>query len=379
MTLRKPLPIFLIFPVGVLLFWAVGYVGHRNEVRAIRELARDALCVVELERGTDNVSNSFVVSATLERFHVRACSLSGRERLSLSIDDGKNPLFRGTVQGSTRFSIGTIQPGTYKVALSQPKGARGAIVVITDKEPVATGMTGWQVLSRAYLGLLVGCAIWVLVSRHSANRYRRVLSVRVLQYLFLGFLTIFLYLLFHEGGHALAQIAFGRYDLSRSDFWGIHGSPHSGGGSGPALEPWKHHLITAGAVILPTLVAIALFVFWRQWLRRRNCPVVRLSITVLIAMFILPYIAALGCLLRIVRDTHLDAFISLLPGPRWLELLMAWGVLIGCVMMLWQVAPEIVRIVKTQSLELQNLRQKRDSAGSDPTSSNRHTNGFPPL
>jgi hypothetical protein len=89
------------------------------------------------------------------------------------------------------------------------------------------------------------------------------------------------------------------------------------------LEPWKQHLITGGAVILPTLVAIALFVFWRQWLRHRNYPVVRLF-------------------------------------------------------MLWRIAPEIVGIVKAQSLDLQNLRQKQNSTGSDRIFSHRHANGPPP-
>lgn len=378
--LKKSLPILLIFLVCGLLFWVVDEFIHRNEVRAVRDLAPDALCVVELQEGNESVSHTFTTSETTDRFYVRVCPLAGRERLSLTIQRDDSNLYRGAIEGSQRFSLGSgIPAGTFTVALSQLKGRHGAIVVMTDKEPVSTGMTGWQILSRVYLALLGGCAIWVLVSRHSANQYRRVRSARAFQYLFLGFLAMFLYLLFHEGGHALAQIAFGRFDLSRSDFWGIHGSPHSGGGSGPALEPWKQHLITGGAVILPTLVAVALFLFWRQWLRHRNYPVVRLYVTAIVALFVLPYIAAVGCLLGVMNDTHLDAFIALLPGPKWFERTIASGVLLVCVFMLWKVAPEIFRIVKAQSQELRTLRQKQDSAWSDPTSSNLHTNGSPPL
>jgi hypothetical protein len=253
MTSKKILLIFPIFLVGGLLFWVVDEFIHRNEVREIRELARDALCVVDLKEGNGSVSNTFSTSETIDRLYVRVCPLAGRERLSLSIQRDDSSLYRGTIEGSQRFSLGGgIPAGTFTVALSQLKGRQGAIVVITDKEPVAIRVTGWQVLSRAYLGLLVGCAIWVLVCRHSANRYRRVPASGVLQYLFLGFLAMFHLPLLHEGGHALAQMPSALRFLEKR-FLGDSRKPPFRRWIRPMLEPWSSTSYRRAGV-LPTLV-----------------------------------------------------------------------------------------------------------------------------
>jgi hypothetical protein len=258
-----------------------------------------------------------------------------------------------------------IPPGTYAVTLRQVTGKHGGIVVILDEETSSTVMTGWQIISRAYLGLLVISGIWAFANRKSSNRRRRASSALSFEYVSLGFFLVFFYLLCHEGGHALAQISFGHYDFAGSDFWGIHGSPHSGSKSGPALELWQHNLITGGAVIVPTLVAWALFVFWWLWLRRRRNQIVRLYVSAAIGVLILPQILLLGNLLRITNYGHEKAFIACMPGPAWLGITISWCVLLVCVFVLWQTVPETMRILKGQYTEFQKLKQSQKPDESD--------------
>jgi len=50
-------------------------------------------------------------------------------------------------------------------------------------------------------------AIWAFVARKYPNEARRRTLIFVFRVLLLGVVMIFLYLLFHEGGYALAQLA----------------------------------------------------------------------------------------------------------------------------------------------------------------------------
>ena len=74
---------------------------------------------------------------------------------------------------------------------------------------------------------------------------------------------------YHEGGHALAQIAFGHFDLARSDFWGIHGHPHSGGGMGPQLKSWQRLLISCAGPMPFSWKSCAT----RRWVQERRARV----------------------------------------------------------------------------------------------------------
>jgi len=361
MTYKGSLTILIVILVCALLGWAVDWAGHRRALKTIRELARDALCFVDLKEGRASASASFITSQTIEQFRVRVCPEAKGERLSLSFDAGNIFQYSGTIDKSQEFGVGRmIPPGTYAVTLRQVTGKHGGIVVILDKATPSTGMTGWQIISRAYLGLLVICGIWAFANRRSSNRRRRTSSALAFQYVFLGFFVMFFGLLCHEGGHALAEISFGHYDFAKSDFWGIHGSPHSGGKAGPALDPWQQNLITGGAVIVPIVVGWALFVFWWLWLRRRRDNIVRLFVSATIGVLILPESVLLpGCLLGITRYGHEKAFIACIPGPEWFGKTISWCVLLVCVFVLWQVVPETVRILKAQYKELQKLKRSQ--------------------
>jgi hypothetical protein len=362
MTHRRLLTILFFIAVCALWVWAVDWAAHRQALKTISELAPSALCVVELKEGSASASGSFTTSQTIEKFHVRACPEAKRERLSLSFDANNIFQFTGTIAEPQEFGVGRmIPPGTYAVTLRQETGKHGGIVVILDKATPSTDMTGWQVISRAYLGLLVISGIWAFANRKSSNQRRRLSSALAFQYVFLGFFVMFFFLLCHEGGHALAEIGFGRYDFAESDFWGIHGHPHSGGKAGPTLEPWQQGLITGGAVIAPTLAAWALFVFWWLWLRRRRNQIVRLYCSVTVGMLNLQYIViAGGVLLGIMSNGHFDAFVDCMPGPEWLGIVISWWVLLVCALILWHIVPEIMRILKAQHLEIEKRERSQE-------------------
>ena len=360
---RRSLNILIGILVCVFLVWAADWASHRRALKRIRELAPDALCVVELEKGIASASGTFTTSQTIEQFRVRVCPEANRERLTLCFDVGN---FTGTFTRSQEFGVGRmIPPGTYEVTLRQVKGEHGGIVVILDKATASaapTGTTRWQIISRAYLGLLVICGIWAFANRKSSNQRRRASSALAFQYVFAGFFVMFVYLLCHEGGHALGEISFGRYDFAKSDFWGIRGRPHSGGIAGPALEPWQQNLITGGAVIVPVLVAWVLFVLWWLWLRGRRNQLVRFYCCVTAGVLNLQYvIVGGGALFGIINSGHFDAFVACMPGPQRFAKALPWICLLVCIFMLWRIVPEITRILKAQLPGILKTDQSQES------------------
>ncbi len=355
MNYRRLLIIAIAVLCGALSFWAV----HRNLASEIKNLAHNALCVVELKEGNASVSVSFTTSQTVEQFHVGVCPQASHERLSVFLDGGDLFSYKGTTTKPERFTCGrNIPGGTYRVTLRQVTGTHGGIVVIADKAPAPTGVTGWQILSRSYVGLVVLSGLWAFVYRKSNNQWQRAISIVVFQNIVLGFIVIFVYLLFHEGGHALGEIAFGRYDFAQSDFWGIHGHPHSGGIGGPALEPWQQGIITGGGLIMPTVAGWALFVLWRVCIRRSRNPMVSLYFLATIGTSVFPYIiTAGGSLLGVISDGHFDGFVACIPGPQWLIKTLPWGFLLVCILILWHIVPEFMKTWKAQVLRLQILQQ----------------------
>jgi len=346
----------------VVLFGAL-YAVRWYEVRDIKSLAENALCVLELEEGNPSASVSFTTAQTVDHFEVGVWPKANPERLSLVFDGGDSFHYTGVITKPGRFGVGSkIPPGTYTVALSQETGSHGGIVAIAEEAPVSTGMNGWQILSRSYLGLLAICGVWALSKRRSSNQWQRAISIFVLQSAFLVFVVIFLYLLFHEGGHSLGEIAFGRFDIARTDFWGIHGVPHSGGISGPALKPWQQGIITGGGLMMPTFAGWALFLLWMLWIRRNRHLIVRLYFSATTVVFIVPYVISAGAsLLRVMGDGHFDGFMSCLFGPQWLREGIAWAILLVCVLILWQLVPEIIRIFKAESSRLERIKQSHQA------------------
>jgi len=344
---------------GALALWAVRTPERLDE--------KGALCVLKLQPGASDTSASFTTSQPVRHFRVGLRPGARRERLSISINGSKGLICRVNTD-ATRFSCGLdIPAGTYTATLKQEVGSHGGMVVISDKERL--GITGWQILSRSWLGLLMASGLWALFGRRSGNLRRRIVSVSLFQHLLLGFVLMFLYLLFHEGGHSLTELCFGRYDFAASDFWGIRGTPHSGGTSGPALEPWQQALISGGGPVRPTLAGWALFVVWSSGIGRNlrtGRPTLNLYLCASVAILLFPFIAVGGCLLGIISDGDWNGFINNVPGPLWLVKTIAWGILVVNGLILWRVVPELHRAWKAQVSRLQNLTSPASDTQTPP-------------
>ena len=351
---KSVLIISIVILCGAFAFWAI----DTDEVVEIDNLARHALCVLELQGGRPDATTSFTTSRPLDRFYVgvKPGARSGRLRLSIS-GSGAPFSYNGIVTKPTRFSCGRdIPPGTYMVALRQEDGDNGGLVVIADEEP-PIHFTGWQILSRTFLGLLVLSGVWAFTARKSQNPRRRRVSAYTFQMFLLSFLAVFLYLLLHEGGHALGEICFGCYDFARSDFWGIHGHPHSGGTSGPTLKSWQQAIITGGGPMLPIFTGWVLFLIWRSRIGRsfrNNYPILNLYFSAIVAVFIFPSVVLGGCLLSIMSDSKTEYIISNVPGPLWFAQALLWIILLVNAVILWRVMPELWRVWKAQMLDLRN-------------------------
>ncbi|MBN1488424.1 MAG: hypothetical protein JXA69_00780 [Phycisphaerae bacterium] len=73
-------------------------------------------------------------------------------------------------------------------------------------------------------------------------------------------LFMLIYLVLHEGGHILAQAAFGCVDLASSDVLGIRGQPHAGGVYAPGMPGWQFGVISISGPMLPNLIGYLVFI-----------------------------------------------------------------------------------------------------------------------
>jgi hypothetical protein len=164
--------------------------------------------------------------------------------------------------------------------------------------------------------------------------------------LLLGFVLAFVYLLFHEGGHALAQIAFGRFDLARSDFWGIHGHPHSGGKMGASLQPWQQTLISCAGPMLPVFAGFGLFVLWFSPPGRKLRglrPMANLYFSSIVAILVFSEAVCEPAYLLgfISAEGDLVGYAARNGGPVWLVKVCLWSISLISAVILWRVVPEI--------------------------------------
>jgi hypothetical protein len=325
---------------GVLSFWAV----HQSEARKIERLAAQALCELELVPGAAKVTVPFTLRQAVDRLELGLRMGAEDERLFFAVLDGDRPIMQATFSKTSRFGGGRdIAAGTYTAVLRQETGSHGGYAVISD-QAVTGGITGWQILSRVFVALTILSGVWAYLARKSANRWQRATSRQIFHTLLIPLVAMFMFLLFHEGGHALGQLAFGRFDLARSDFWGIHGSPHSGGKAGPSLAPWQQAVITGGGPLFPTFAGWMLFLLWHAPVVRtfRNVrPLLGLYYGAIMSLALLPFIAVAAHLCGIISDGETQSFISNSPGPLWVVKGLLWIMFLvnGC--MLWRVLPEL--------------------------------------
>lgn len=330
--------------VAVAILFAVASYWATGLGTAIGFGERNALCALDLPAGEKSASASFTTAELVARFHVGVHPRASGDRLRLSITGPDMVFFRGPVTRSMRFTCGReIPPGSYTVALQQEVGNRGGRVVIAQN-PV--GITGWQIWSRALVGLVILSGLWAWRTRRSGSGKQRAASAYVFQMLLLALILISLYLLLHEGGHALAALSTGRFDASRSDFWGIHGNPHSGLDAGVPVEPWQRALESFGGPALPTLVGWVLFLLWSLPFverARESRHLLNLYLSAIVAMSVFPFIAIAGCLLGVISDSDWRGFIENVPGPLWLVHAVLWAALLVNAFILWRVVPEFRR------------------------------------
>ena len=202
----------------------------------------------------------------------------------------------------------------------------------------------WQIFSRAYVGLVIASGLGTWFTRGSKTRKIHLLAMYAFQMVLLGFVLIFLYLLFHEGGHTLGAMCFGHYDFARSDFWGLHGSPHSGFKWDASTKPWQMAIESIGGPALPTLIGWALFLVWRSRLGKRmreSRPFVNLCFSAIVAISVFPFVAVAGCLLGVIHDADWNYFIRNVPDPWGLAKILPWGILLANAYILWRLAPEL--------------------------------------
>jgi hypothetical protein len=336
---------------GALLLWLI----QGNDARKSNALKADALCVLHLPEGTSSVSATFTIRQVVEMFQVAIQTKTSGEALSISISGDQGVIANASVTTAHSFGLGrNIQPGTYTATLRQEVNGKGGEAVIAGERPIY--VTGWQIYSWTYVGLLVLSGICVVLWRKSGNSRARAFSITAFHSLLLGLVLIFVYLLFHEGGHALAEITFGRFDLARSDFWGIHGHPHSGRTMGPALAPWKQTVISCAGPMLPTVAGFGLFVLWGlppgRKLRSLR-PMVNLYFSAIVAglvfseavcepLYLLGFITAEGDLIGRVTKSG---------GPVWLVKSLLWGSFLISAIILWRVLPEVWKSWKAQFLQ----------------------------
>jgi hypothetical protein len=336
---------------GALTLWMV----RTSSVWAVGE--EDALCVLELQGGSSNVAEPITTSETLEQFFVMARLKVRGERLSLKITGEEGFFCSVVITKSMRFSFrpDKIPPATYKAVLQQETGSQGGRVVIAERQ---VGLTGWQIWSRAFVGLLVFSGVLAGVARKSRNRRWRATSSFMFRTLLLAFILLFIYLLFHEGGHALGAGLFGRYDWTRSDFWGIHGTPHSGIKPGTQVEPWQRAIESFAGPMFPTLMGWAVFLLWRSRLGKRmrsSRPMLNLYLTAIVAISVFPFVAVLGCLIGLVSDGDWRGFIENVPGPLWLVKSLILAVVLVNGFILWRIVPELWRAWKAQKAEIEAM------------------------
>jgi hypothetical protein len=336
---------------GALSLWPI----MGDDARKFNALKADALCVLHLPEGTSSVSATFTTRQVVEMLQVAIQTKARGAALSISIANDQGII--ASASGITAHSFGLgrrIQPGTYTATLRQEVKGKGGTAVIADQQPVF--VTGWQIWSRTYVGLLLLSGICVLLWPESANSRARASSITAFHSLLLGLVLIFVYLLFHEGGHALVEMTFGRFDIARSDFWGIHGHPHSGGTMGPPPEPWQQTVISCAGPMLPIFAGFGLFVLWGlpavRNLRSVR-PMVNLYLSAIVAILVLSEAVCepLYLLGFMTAEGDLIGRVTESGGPVWLVKGLLWGSFLISAIILWRVLPEVWKSWKAQFLQ----------------------------
>jgi hypothetical protein len=313
----------------------------------------EVFCVLETKPGPGRWTAEFQTESPTRGFHVLVRPNEPGQRVRLRLSGGlaaSADLAPG--RGTTRFTwgAGEIPPGVFTLTVEQDAGSGGALVAIADRD---LGVTGWQVLSRGVvlLAAIAGALTWLTRRRPDSGLHGR--SAHAFRALALGLACILTYLLLHEGGHALAAAAFGRFDLSRSDFFGLHGAPHSGIDSSVHVQSWQRAIESFAGPAFPTLVGMALFLVWRsrrgRRLRERSVNA-DLFATGICAMLLLPFAVVVPAyVLGLASDGDWRGFIENVPGPPALVYALLVCATLVSIGFLWRLVPHFVMLFRRKT------------------------------
>ena len=137
---------------------------------------------------------------------------------------------------------------------------------------------------------------------------------------FAALLSFFLYLLLHEGGQALAAIAFGMSDVGHTDLFGEHGFPSPAFAAGTWIEEWQIAVLSAAGLVTPTAAGYVLAWFWlTSWGRtlRARCPTADAIWSFLICTVLFAHFGLLLSVAGLSRDSDYSAFVRFGPFLPW--------------------------------------------------------------
>ncbi|HNX34042.1 MAG TPA: hypothetical protein PKM57_05405 [Kiritimatiellia bacterium] len=292
----------------------------------------------------------FEIRDALPRLCVQTRFEKKAGRLHLDcVDKNGAPLFSNFLitPGVKSFSCGSNVQGTYTLRVRED-GVSGWYRIEAASR---AGVTRWQKSMAFLLSLLAlsaGVEAWQVRRRRRGLAAPAYVSARIARlFLGLGLFILFVYLLLHEGGHALASMAFGSFDLQRSDFFGLSGSPHSGIKPWVKLPAWQGAVQSAAGPLLPILTGYALFAFWRS--RRGTALRSRRFIVDVFWSFTLAtlLVSPLGLVLPMIGAIS-DSDYSGFANAGWLTRWQADGLVLACVLingyLFWRVFPALVTI-----------------------------------
>lgn len=268
--------------------------------------------------------HTFEVAQPQPRFNVRIYSKRSTPQLSIDLESKTGIQLLRNFQirtGHSRFSCGKDLPaGLYTIRVQEENVTGEYTIDISAK----AAFSSWQkfLVLLGSLFALSGILYAWQKRRSAASRPAPALAPARFVFLSasLGVFALFLYLLLHEGAHALASISFGNFDLSRSDFFGLHGSPHSGIRPEIQLKDWQKAIQSIAGPFLPSLVGYIFFAVWRsKWGTRIRGKMTTVDIFWSFAIFFLLF-AHLGLLLSMIGlrpDTDYSGFVNHVPFVLW--------------------------------------------------------------
>lgn len=293
---------------------------------------------------------TFEVEDPIPRFRVQT-NLQGHAadlRIDLERRDGLQFLHGFPIErGFTCFSCGNGARGVYTIRVREDHVTGKYSIEIGGR----AGVTRWQKLLVLLVALFAVSGILYFRQRRRIRVGRSAPALAGSRFAFLaiglGLFVLFFYLLLHEGGHALAAIAFGSFDLSRSDFIGLYGNPHSGVNPEVALADWQKAIQSIAGPLLPILVGYVLIAFWRsRWgtvARGRN---VLLDIFWSFTIFTI-LVSSLGLLIPIIRlspDGDYSGFVNFIPLARWQADALLLTIVSINVYLLCRIIPHLVKL-----------------------------------